>query len=323
MSFKKYMESKNQQKIIVDMEKYKENLHAELSSFVMKPNKNVFEVRKNFIDSEYFISIFSKINYPYQEKFIIALHSNDFVKITKEQDRFSIWVESFCDDKLMSEEINEKVYKYQVNIEKPNLEFDEVDEIYKNYLKESESILNQMSQELKIAAEYTKNWNNHQISIEAIYPNENFVVCEAMITIGEVFNASFMYEKTPTGNIVKYSIEEDNASDKLKNDIQNFILQLKNKPKHDKFVQLYVSVPVSETKKYENIKRDLALGIDSGLPNNIILSNKCFLSEGELWKIKIDKKFVQEFLCEGDFVQYKIISDNASVRSIEKVENEK
>ena len=223
----------------------------------------------------------------------------------------------------MSEEINEKVYKYQVNIEKPNLEFDEVDEIYKNYLKESESILNQMSQELKIAAEYTKNWNNHQISIEAIYPNENFVVCEAMITIGEVFNASFMYEKTPTGNIVKYSIEEDNASDKLKNDIQNFILQLKNKPKHDKFVQLYVSVPVSETKKYENIKRDLALGIDSGLPNNIILSNKCFLSEGELWKIKIDKKFVQEFLCEGDFVQYKIISDNASVRSIEKVENEK
>ena len=88
MSFKKYMESKNQQKIIVDMEKYKENLHAELSSFVMKPNKNVFEVRKKFIDNEYFRSIFSKINYPYQEKFIIALHSNDFVKITKEQDRF-------------------------------------------------------------------------------------------------------------------------------------------------------------------------------------------------------------------------------------------
>jgi predicted RNA-binding protein Jag len=323
MSFEKYMQSRNQQKIIVDMEKYKENLHAELSSFAIKQNKNVFEVRKRFIDNEYFRSVFSKINYPYQEKFIIALNSNDFVKISKEQDRFSIWVENFCDDKLMSEKINEKVYRYQVNIEKPNLESDEVDEIYKNYLKESELILNQMSQDLRIAAEHTKNWKNHQITVEAIFPTEYFVVCEAKVTIGEKFNESFIYEKTPIGNVVKGLIKESSLSEKMRMDIQNFIFQLKNKPKYEKFVQLYISSPISERKKYENIKRDLALGMDSTLPNNIILSNKYFLSEDDLWKIKIDKRFLQEFICEGDFIQYKIISDNASIRCIEKVENEK
>lgn len=61
MSLKKYIESKSKPKIIVSLEKYKEQLYADLSSLLLKPDERISEVCKHLTSRKMISSLKNEI----------------------------------------------------------------------------------------------------------------------------------------------------------------------------------------------------------------------------------------------------------------------
>lgn len=319
MSLMKYLESKKRPIINVSIEKYKESLHADMSSLLLKPHEQINEVRKNIVNIQEMDRVLSELSYPFANKLQMALRTGDPKKIAHAHMSFRKWAEYSQISHQLSDKIESTLFNYQAKLHGSEFKPEDVDDITRSYLAESRAIVDQFVNHLNLAISKISNWENYPIVVEALIPEDNWIVREVKVTVGDAFKACFFVE-TDSANLTIKNFESDQLSPSMQNNVNALINLLKSKMGGNKILTLYMSRPISERRFFELAKRDLALGIKTGLPKHVLLNNLSLAEEErDLWKVRVDQKYVYEYINEGDSVQYRIVTDDCPIRWIEKV----
>lgn len=318
MSFMKYIESKVKPSIHVDMNEYKERLYADMASLILKPNTQLVEAKKNLTNIREIAKTLSELAYPLSDEFCMAIRTAEPKKVNNAHKMFRQWADYYKPDRNLSDKIETAIFHYQTKLYKNEFGSAEADSVAKSSLVESISVIDQMVHNINLAISKIPSWQNHKIVIEAIYPETGWVINEAKISVGDAFKAVFLYEHTSTGFKAKLTTEEDLPAS-LKDDMQNLLVKLKNNPKYNKILTLYMTRPISERRYFEIAKRDLSLGIEAVLPNHITLTTTPITGDSDVWKVKVEEKYVKEFLHEGNVKEYQAINEEIPIKWIERI----
>lgn len=314
MSFTSYVESRSRTNVVVILDEYREKLHADMSSLLLKPNHQISEVKKNILNLQEISKLLSEAHYPKIDELIMTIRTGDAKKVSHANLIFNRWAEN----KENCDKIRLSLFEYCAKLYANKFGPEEIDEITKSYLAESKIVLDQMAKNIELAISKIPSWKNQAIVIEAICPENDWIVHEAKINVG---NAHFIYELTPIGCNIKNYVENE-IPFSLKINMQDLIDKLQNSPKYSKILTLYMNRPLSERKYFENVKRDLSLGIKSSLPNHVALTNLPVQNQSDIWKVRIEEKYLKEYLHEGNYIEYQIIHNKAPIRWIERLNHE-
>lgn len=320
MSLLKYLESKKHPMINVSIEKYMESLHADMSSLLLKPHDQINEVRKHVVNIQELDRFLTELSYPFANKLQMAIRTGDPKKIAHAHMSFRRWAEYSHLNHVISDKIESVLFNYQAKIHGSELKPEDVDDITRSYLAESRAIVDQYVNSLNLAISKISSWENYPVTVEAIIPEDNgWIVKEVKVIIGDTFKASFVLENNSTNTSIK-NFESDQLSPSMQKNINALMSLLKSKMSGNKIFTLYMSRPISERRFFEMAKRDLALGIKTSLPKHVLLNNLPIAEDTkDLWKVRVDQKYLYEYLNEGDSIQYRIITDDCPIRWIEKV----
>ena len=320
MSLMKYIESKNRPNIIINTDLYQEQLNADVSSLLLKPDERIIEARKNIINITEINYILSSISYPLMNELCMALRTGDMRKVSHSHMVFRRWAEYSKHNQDLIDKIETAIFHYQIKLYGNEFGATEADKVVKSSVAESYVVLNKMAQTINLAISTIKEWQNHQVVIEAIPADKDWIVNEAKVTIGSSFLADFIYEHTSLGFKVK-NISENDLPLSFKNDFQNLVNKLQQNPKYNKILTLYMNRPLSERRYFEILKRDLSLGIKSALPNHIILSSEPLSENSDIWKVKVEERYLHEYLNEGNIKQFQLIEETP-IKWIERINRE-
>lgn len=322
MSFTKYLESKANPQIVIVMDDYKEKLCADMSSLLMKPDEQLAEARKHYVNIREVAKILSELSYPLIAEFSMAVRTGDPKRVTHAHMTFRRWAKYSDADRILADKIETAMFQYQTKLYGKEFGSDDADEVVKSSLCESQAILDQMAHNIELAISKIKTWHNHRVVIEAVCPEKGWVITEAKVSVGDAFVTTFTYEHTSTGLKVK-RLAEDELPASLKADMQELLARLSKNPKYNRILTLYMTRPTTERRYFEIAKRDLALGITAVLPNHVTLATSPLPGNPDVWKIRVEEKYLREHLHEGDVKHYQIIGDEAPIRWIERMSNEK
>lgn len=317
MSLKNYIENKTKTKIIFCLENYKQNLFANISGLLLKPNEKIEEARKQILNILQLELFLSEASCPFSEEMQIAIKSNDIKKIKQIHEKFRNWSKSCKLDENIFCRIDNSLFDYQSKFYSDRLNPEDIDKIVESYFCESQIAIKKLCNAINFCIDKIPNWGHHTIKIEAINQDDEFVVSKAKINIGDY--SSFVVKIGREYNVENLNCDEKYL--KLKEDTESLKKMLEGKYKSDKILTLYISRPLCERKFFESSKRDVCMGLVSTLPKHITLKNMPIKSENEdLWKIKVEEKNIYEILNEGDFKEYQVIDENCSIKWLERVE---
>lgn len=317
MSFTKYLETKSRPKTNVILDAYKEKLQADLSSLVIKPDIQLNEAKKNIVNIYEVSKILSELKYPLINEFNMAVRTGDSKKAHHAHMTFRKWTEYSNVDRKLSDRIETIMFQYQVGLFNGEFGPEQADEVVKSSLAESQAILENFEKQIDLAISSLRRWGNHSVSLEAISPETGWVISEAKVILGESFKAEFTITNTPLGLKVG-DLKKEEIPASLEADALALMQKLNTNPKYNKILTLYMTRPVTDRRYFEMTKRDLSLGIKTGLPNHVVLTTMPMSENQDVWKVKIEEKYLREHLCEGDYKEYYIIGDDAPIKWIEQ-----
>lgn len=316
MSLKQYLESKSRPKISIVLDDYEEKLQADLSGLVIKP-QNLKEAKKNIVDIHEVSRILSELRYPVANEFCMAIKTGDAKKVHHAHMTFRKWTEYKKPPQKLIDRIESIMFQYQGNLFNETFDPNQADEVIKSSLSESRSILENLEKQIEIAISSLKHWGNYPVALHAISPDSGWVISEAKVVIGDSFVAEFKIQNTPLGLKISDFVKEEVPAS-LESDALALIDKLKNIPKYNRILSLYMTRPITDRRYFEMLKRDLSLGIKAALPRHVLLATQPFAEDQDVWKVKVEEKYLRENLCEGDYKEYYIIGDDAPLKWIEQ-----
>lgn len=317
MSFMKYLESKNSRpNIATSLEAYREQLAADVASLLIKPDAKLHEARKNIVNMREFTRTLSELNYPLADEFGMAVRTGDPRKVSHAHMTFRKWAEYYRADRDLTDRIETALFHYQTKLYGREFGPEDADEVVKSATAESQAVLDHMAHRIGLAVARIPHWRNHAVTLEAIYPDGGWVMEEAQVTVGEQFQGGFRYFQTPTGFGVKH-LQTEGLPASLLDDLKALVVRLQQNPKYNKVLTLYMARPISERRYFELVKRDLSLGIETVLPSHVTLADRPLYRDQDVWKVRVEDKYLREYLHEGDVIEYQIIGDEAPIRWLE------
>jgi hypothetical protein len=318
MSFSKYIETKIQPPHAnISISAYKEKLEADLSSLVIKPNQQLIEAKRNIVNLKEVSKILSELKYPLIDEFNMAIRTADTKKVNHAHLIFRKWTEYSKPDSQLVDRIEEILFQYESNLFTKVFGPEQADEVAISSLAESKATLEHIAQKIDLAISSLSHWGNYSVVVEAVNPENGWIVSEAKIIIGDTFKAEFFIADTPLGLKTK-SLKKEGLPPSMEADVEALLNKLNANPKYSKILTLYMTRPITDRRYFEMIKRDLSLGIQTVLPNHVLLTTMPFSEDQDVWKIKIEEKYLCEHLHEGDYKEFHLIGDEAPIKWIEQ-----
>lgn len=321
MSLAKYLETKSRSRIRIVMDAYTDKLEADLASLVIKPNEQLIDAKKNIVNIREVSKILSELNYPLADEFNMVMRTGISKKVSHARITFRNWAEFSKADQNLVNYIESIVFQYEANLFDKTFGPEQVDEVVKSSIEESKSILEKIANQINLAITALPSWGNHKVTVEAMSPEKGWVVLEAKVIVGEAFKAEFIIDHTPLEFRIK-NIKKESLPPSMEIDVNALLNKLSKNQKYNKILTLYITRPLGDSKYFEMIKRDLALGIKAVLPNYTLLTTLPLTQDQDVWKVRIEEKYIYEHLVEGDYKEFHIIGDDAPIRWIEKYEKE-
>lgn len=291
MSLLKYIETKKLN-ITISSDNYKEKLSADMAHLLINPN---LDIRKDAINIVQLEKYLNEINCPFKNELLMAVKTADVKKIAKMHNCFKGW----HNENAVALKVEEMLYGYRASLYKEEINPQTVDQLVESYYSQSYELLEQIQSFLRrqLASE------NCSIIISPIFPSNGWVATEAQVDIEGI--VSFVCDE-------KMSIKDVQGESLRSKKIMDKLLKKENYG----VMTLYMNRDKSDKKYLESIKRDLSLGMSVVLPQNTILSERV-VEEGDVWKVKIDRKYLREFVDKNE-IKYSL-NEESPIRWLELI----
>lgn len=281
-SFLQYLESKKAPKVIVSLDHYRETVTREIYDQLLSRNR---EFISSHLEDITFLQKYLGF-YPKKDEILLAVATQNPVKIKKAHEQFQEWTiknsvdGSFAESALY--EIRAFFYGKEISFSKEsaeNIVLRVVEESFKN-IQHIANLLEAGIQQIP--------WNDSAVFVKAV-PTTNLVTDEAMVIVGQPPALTFMCKNSNPLEIFDVQETEDHP-ESTRNDYFALVSWLK-KPNLLSFATKYA---IGERKLLEGIKREIALGMEKVLPNNVILYDEIPKTSEDIWEIKFKNKIYTE-----------------------------
>lgn len=318
MSFMDYIKSRDTRtRAVVRLGDYEEKLSAEIGGLVLRPDHRLREARRNIVNLKEIGDAFSVLRYPFSEEFLIAIRTADTKKISHAHTKFRQWVGD--NGSAAVDSVETALFHYLSRLHDREFTPDDADAVQRTALAESRSLLERMANSVELAVSKIPSWKNHTIVVNAISPDKGWAVTQARVEIGDAFRLGFTYSENATGFIVSEVTPTEGFPPSLVEDFQSLLTLLRNSPKFNKIMTLYMVRPLTERRFFEMAQRDISLGIEAVLPGHVTLAESVeWLPKSDIWKVRVDEKYLR-----ANGGQFTILGDEAPIKWIERLENEK
>jgi hypothetical protein len=293
MSLKKYIELKKESITKVLIENYKKELNKELILLTKNfDSTRIQELKETLIDELKLSKLLQEIKYPYLEELKIIVQTGDPQKIEKERKKISVFERS--------EPVVSLLLFYESFFYSNNIPLKEIDKIIESYCDRTNIIALDLAHKIDLAKEKIQ-WRNHETQLEALYPKKRFLAHEFLLKVGNNFNKKFIINLN--SNEIKHVETEEDIPSSLKEDSINLIEKIFDTSKN--FGILYMNCSKNDRRKFEQVRKELSLGIKHFLPFSLTLSEAIDPIEGfDIWEIKTDlnklKKIDNKYLVYED-----------------------
>lgn len=315
MSLLEYIKNKSRPQISIKMNAYREAVQADLASLVLKPNEKINEAKKHIVNLREISKILKELNYPLIDEFGMAIRTGDPKKVNRTHMAFRRWAEYQKPEKTLSDRIETIMFQYESNLFN-DFGPEQADEILASATEESKAILENLAQRIDMTISTLRRWGNYPVTIEAV-GEKDWIVSDVKVTIGEAYPVSFLLHLTPLGLKAGELQKAESVPDSLSNDALELLNKLSTNPKYNKIITLYMTRPITDRRFFELSKRDLSLGIQAVLPGHVILTTEP-QGDQDVWKVKIDEKYIFERQSQGNIKEYSIIGEEAPIKWIEQ-----
>lgn len=213
MSYKKYIEIKENKKTEFSIEQYNNSLIEELSGLLMNPSKDRIKFVKNDTINELELTNWlEESQYPNSILLEMAVATHLVKKISQERKNLFDWASK--NSNKAAEKINSMLLEYETSLYAEEINCIEIDKAINNYSFHSKKRVQELAEKIDKAV---KNiiWHNHNVFVEALYPTPEYghiayLSEEAIITIGSTYKKQikFKFENNEINEIPNKSIPE-------------------------------------------------------------------------------------------------------------------
>lgn len=318
MSFKRYREYVEQKlgatsAVSYLTDQYRDAVHADLAKLVLTKAEYFEEAVEGLLNIQRIDTMLREAHYPQKEAVLIALKSGNDEKIQRNMKRLDSWLEYCRLPKATCALIERACLDYRTKQITKEFEPEDVDAATESFVLDCNQFLDQIKGRIE-AATSAMDWDAHPVELEPLPPQNGLKVECVRVTVGEIGKASFVLNRTIDG----FTVEESDMSmlpPSLAVQFSALVDKLKQSPRYNKVVTLYLHEPHRKRSLYESKKRDISLGIQSTLPKDTVLLTSPETEEHDVWKIKMTAENLVRCVEEGSF---KLLEDTR-IRWIERL----
>lgn len=338
MSFQKYLESRKvNSKVSVDMHGYPERLTQVVTDLAHSNEERNKKLQAFSLDSKKIEQLLDSLKYPYTNKMLVLLAGKNIQKISAMQKHFQNWYKTVKNPNAWKTEIeiNRILYNYKSKLMGPS-EFNvpQMQELIKELAQKTLENMQKIKMIIEASLQRMDNWNGSEIVVKPNIPFQNTQefnwlepVEHAMIYLGTYKDAPSFSYFTENGKIEVDDVLEAGDDDFFKNpetqhDYFNLVRELQapySTSTKTKLLTLYTARPIKDRKIYQKASRDSALG-KAFIPSGLFLTTNSYSAAGlahdlggnevrDVWKLKIDSKYLIQTLDAMNEKQYQIIGN--------------
>lgn len=305
MSFLDYVNRKNSiQKVSVDIENYRHFLSETLASEILKPSENTDFILKNILNLKLLEKNLNSYHCPHTEEIITALNKTTVAATEMAYTKLNEWSNSssFNDIKYL-------IAQYQKKLLQRKIDAADIDTSIQNLSYQAENFLEGIKRKIETNCKRIKNWDNVFIKLEANHDSKSLVLENVKITFGDVFEGTCTLYVDSNNRLSLISENLSALPDLIQKNVKKLVSSLMKENKKINPIVLYFDSHSFEQKVFENIAKDLSLGIKPEFPKHIYFKDAPINNKDELWKIKLDEDSVRMILHEGDVKEYCLLKD--------------
>lgn len=296
MSFSRFLESKKRPAVSVSYDHYRETLERSVFDTLLDPIERsecilthlaeVMDLRRNL----------EAVEYPRKEELLMAVASREPAKIRRAHEQFSIWGKKKDAEEIPLVEnalfeCRSYLYGKEVNFSK-----DIANKIVEAAVLETEKHISKMQLLVEKAIARIPNWNSSSVILKVLKPSEAWVSNEAMVIVGQPPSMTFMLENSKPKGLELYDIQDiEGYPLSVQEDYANLIRNLQALKPVSTFQTWYFMAKRKDRPKYEQIKRELALGIEATLPGvTELFESPPDSFDMDVWRVKLKGNVINE-----------------------------
>lgn len=321
MTFKSYSEYVNDKtgvapKVFYFVDHYKDAVHADLSRLVLTKTDYFEEAVEGLLNIQRIEQMLHEAAYPQKEAVLIALKSGNDEKIHRNMIRLESWLAKCGLSKQTCAIIERACLDYRTK--QITKEFDpvDVDVATESFMADCYHVLDQIKGRIETGL-LTVEWDNHPISIEPQPPKQGLKVQEVHVLFGDNAKAVYSLVRNPDGFTVN-EVQSSVLPERLATQFAALAEKLKDSPRYNKVLTLYLHQPSGKRGLYETKKRDISLGIQTTLPKDTVLCTSPEANDKDVWKVKMTAENLVKCVEEGIFEAYKLLEETR-IRWIERL----
>jgi hypothetical protein len=296
MSFTRFVESKKRPTVELSLAHYRDVLEREVYDSLLDPFKRdecflthlaeIMDLRPNLV----------RLSYPRTEELLMAIAAREPSKIRRAHEQFVAWGKGKDPDRVAS--VENSLFECRSYLYGKEVEFSKevADKIVESVCKDTENNALRIVRLLETAINRVHNWHNSTVIFQPLKPDAAMVSNEGMVVVGQPPSMTFMCNNKPLG-IEVYDIQDvDGYPISIQEDYTGLVRALQVTKPRSAFQTLFVMAHPKDRQKYEQIKREISLGMEATLPTGSVLQESPpDHPEMDIWRVKLkNNKIINE-----------------------------
>lgn len=337
--FKTYFENlKAAPQITIDMKEYPGRLKEAIDDLVFSNQERNRKQAAFQIDFKKIETLLKTLSYPYADRLLVVLASQNVEKITAMQNHFQNWyrtTENRMNNWRLESEINHAIYGYKSKLMGPyHFDGEQALSMVDNLVHSTTTNMERIKNNIENAIERLDVWNGTPLKIIPSLPfktDNQFNWLEAVddaqvsMPVGTE-HPSFTYfihdHMIEIEDVLEAADHDFFTNPRVEQDYFNLVKELQHPystSKQVKMVTVYTARPVKDRAIYEKASTDTAMGQVATVPPGLFVTSDAYSAGGlaidlagseknrDVWKLKLLSKYLIKTLDSPTEKQYQII----------------
>lgn len=296
MSFSRYLESKARPAVTVSYDHYREEVERAVYDTLLDPVERGECILTHMAEVMDLRSNLERLEYPRREELLMAVASREPAKIRRAHEQFSTWGKRreaeevpLVENALF--ECRSYLYGKEVQFTKET-----ANKLVEESQRETERNIKKIQTLLERAIQRIPNWHGSSVILKVLKTDKGWVSNEGMVIVGQPPSMTFVCNNEKPTGLEIYDIQDiEGYPLSVQEDYANLIRFLQTTKPTPEFQTWYFVARRRDRPKLEQVKRELALGIEATLPGTVeLLDSPPDTMEMDVWRVKMKGKTLTE-----------------------------
>lgn len=294
MSFTNFLESKKRPSVQFSLEHYRGSLERQVYDALLDPSRRVECILTHLPEVTDLGRHLQTLSYPKADEMLMAVAAREPSRIRRAHEQFSAW--SVEKDFESVAAVDSTLFECRAYLygKEPDFSKEMADRIVDKTCEGTERNANKMVKMLEHAIGRIHGWHGSSVILKATLPDEGWESSEGQVLVGQPPSMTFMLKNEKGADV--YDVQDiEGYPLSIQEDYSNLVRSVQSLKPRASFQTFYAVVHPKERTRFEQVKRELALGIEATLPAGTALCESPPETDGmDVWKVKLKGNILSE-----------------------------